>query len=58
MSDEYARKATERIEHVAATGQTMQSTQEERGVGGRGRPTKKKPEPHRSAGLFTGAKPG
>jgi site-specific DNA-methyltransferase (adenine-specific) len=50
LSQEYAQKATQRIEHAAATGCTHRTTQEEKGIV-RGRP-RKKAEPHRSAGLF------
>jgi site-specific DNA-methyltransferase (adenine-specific) len=46
LSAEYADKATERIEHVARTGQTMQTTLFDKGIE-RGKP-KKKAEPHRS----------
>jgi site-specific DNA-methyltransferase (adenine-specific) len=55
MSDEYAAKALERIEHVAATGEALQTSQADKGIE-RGKP-KKKAEPKRSpkgeaAGLF------
>ncbi|MBI1367482.1 MAG: site-specific DNA-methyltransferase [Planctomycetes bacterium] len=46
MSADYARKATERIEHVSETGQTMQTTLFDKGIV-IGQP-KKKAEPHRS----------
>ncbi len=46
LSEEYAAKATERIEHVAETGQTQQTTLFDKGIK-RGKP-KKKAEPYRS----------
>jgi len=49
MSDEYARKAEDRAKHGAATGETLTTTQAEKGIE-RGKP-KKKAEPKRSAGL-------
>ncbi|MBI1374677.1 MAG: site-specific DNA-methyltransferase [Phycisphaera sp.] len=49
LSDEYAAKATERIEHAAETGETMQTTLFDKGIE-RGKP-KKKAEPHRSPHL-------
>ncbi len=55
MSEEYAAKATERIEHVQGTGKTLKSTQADKGIT-RGKP-KKKPEPKRSEGLFDQTKP-
>jgi len=49
LSEDYAARATERIEHVAQTGQTMQTTLFAKGIE-RGKP-KKKAEPHRSPHL-------
>ncbi|MHB1158193.1 MAG: DNA-methyltransferase [Phycisphaerales bacterium] len=49
LSDEYAAKAAERIEHTARTGSALLSTQEEKGMTAETR--KKKPEPKRSAHL-------
>ncbi len=50
LSEDYASRATQRIEHAAATGDTLRSSMAEKGITpGR---TKKKPEPKRSAGLF------
>lgn len=46
LSEEYATKSTERIEHVATTGKTMRSTQREKGI--EPGKAKKKPEPYRS----------
>ncbi|MEZ6191725.1 MAG: site-specific DNA-methyltransferase [Phycisphaerales bacterium] len=46
LSKDYAKRATERIQHVAKTGETMQTTQADKGIE-RGKP-KKKAEPHRS----------
>ncbi len=46
LSEEYARRATERIEHAARTGETMLIPAREKGIE-RGKP-RKKPEPHRS----------
>lgn len=46
LSREYADKAQKRIEHVAATGQVMQTTYDDKGIVS-GKP-KKKREPHRS----------
>ncbi len=46
LSDDYAAKATERIEHAARTGTTMLIDQKAKGIE-RGKP-KKKAEPHRS----------
>ena len=46
MSDDYAKRATERIEHVAETGETHTTTLADKGIE-RGKP-KKKAEPHRS----------
>ncbi len=51
LSDEYARRATERIEYAQTHGSALLTTQEDKGIV-KGKPTKKKPEPHRSAGLF------
>lgn len=53
LSKDYAAKATARIRHVQATGQTMQTTLEERGVDMKN--PKKKPEPRRSQHLFEAA---
>ncbi|MDX1564711.1 MAG: site-specific DNA-methyltransferase [Phycisphaeraceae bacterium] len=62
MSEQYAEKATERIEHVVATGDTLKVSQAQKGIE-RGKP-KKKPEPKRSvpqagagaeSGLFGGS---
>ncbi len=49
LSDEYAAKALERVRHVAATGEAMQTTLTDKGIE-RGKP-KKKAEPHRSPHL-------
>lgn len=49
LSKDYAAKATERIEHVAQTGQAMQTTLADKGIV-KGKP-KKKAEPHRSPNL-------
>jgi len=49
LSEEYAAKATERIEHAADTGETMQTTLADKGIK-KGKP-KKKAEPHRSPQL-------
>lgn len=49
MSDEYAAKATERIEHAAETGEALQTSLDDKGIE-RGKP-KKKAEPHRSPHL-------
>jgi len=46
LSQDYAERALERIKHVAKTGQTMKTTQADKGIQ-RGKP-KKKAEPHRS----------
>ena len=46
LSSEYADKAQNRIEHVAATGQAMQTTYDDKGIIP-GKPRKKR-EPHRS----------
>jgi len=47
LSEDYAHKATERIEHVARTGETYRTTQADKGITPDTR--KKKPEPKRSA---------
>lgn len=52
MSDEYAAKATERIEHAAATGEAVQTSYDEKGIE-KGKP-KKKGEPDRSPHLRKG----
>ena len=49
MSDEYAGKALGRIRHASATGRSLQTTCEDKGIE-RGKP-KKKAEPHRSPHL-------
>jgi len=46
LSDDYARRALQRVEHAQATGQTAQTTMADKGIE-RGKP-KKKAEPHRS----------
>lgn len=46
LSKDYTKRALERIQHVAKTGQTMTTTQADKGIQ-RGKP-KKKAEPHRS----------
>lgn len=46
LSQDYAKRALERIQHVAETGQTMKQTMADKGIE-RGKP-KKKAEPHRS----------
>ncbi len=54
LSEDYAKKAMERIEHVVKTGETLRQTCEEKGLD-KSKP-RKKPEPHRSQpakrGLF------
>lgn len=47
LSEEYAQRATERIEHSARTGEALKTTMEDKGIV-RGKP-KKKAEPKRSA---------
>jgi site-specific DNA-methyltransferase (adenine-specific) len=47
LSEDYATKSQKRIEHVQATGETMRSTQQEKGMDRKN--PKKKPEPYRSA---------
>ncbi len=46
LSKDYAKRALERVKHVAKTGDTMKTTQADKGIE-RGKP-KKKAEPHRS----------
>jgi site-specific DNA-methyltransferase (adenine-specific) len=50
LSEDYAQRALQRIEHAASTGTTHTTTMEDKGIV-RGRP-KKKAEPKRSADLF------
>jgi len=52
MSDDYAKLATERVEHVEATGETMTATCDAKGIK-KGQP-KKKAEPARSPHLRAG----